>query len=153
MVPRRSLVLIALALLGAAFAAVAGCGPDDPKPTPPIPRNRSTPKSVTFTQIEIDYVRSRDRPHITRTKDEARDLARKLVARIQMGESMDVLVSEYTDDRFPDGKVFNSGSYSKTRSQIANEAMRNAVFALEVGQLAPEPVDSGIAYHVLRRDL
>ena len=62
------------------------------------------------------------------------------------------LLREYTDDRDGEGNPFNSGSYTMGRKKPANEAIKSAAFGLAVGALAPEPIDSGFAFHVIRRD-
>ncbi len=149
---RIALAALVLALLGVASIGLTRCGGSEPKPGEPPPVVRSSPKSVTFTQIMLLYKRDKSVPTVTRSKEEALVLARTLIERIRTGESMETLVAQYTDDRGPDGKPFNSGSYSMARKNPAVESIKSTAFGLDVKKLAPEPVDSGYAYHVIRRD-
>ena len=89
---------------------------------------------------------------VARTKETALVLARELIARIRGGASMESLVAEFSDDRGDDGKPFNSGSYTIARNTPTVATLKNAAFGLAVGELAPEPIDSGSAIHVIRRD-
>ena len=121
-------------------------------PAPSVARSRSTPTQVEFTQIMLAYARAGGVATATRTREAAFALARTLIARIRGGTSMEDLVAEYTDDRGDDGRPFNGGSYTMTRSKPAVAAIKDAAFALDVGQLSPDPIDSGYAVHVIRRD-
>lgn len=145
----------------AALGGVPGRAPTDagsaPGSAPPATAATGTgvkwiPPQVRFTQIMVAYARPGGITKVRRSRAEALDLARSLVARIRKGASMERLVDEFTDDRGEDGKPFNEGSYSMSRSQPAVEAIKRTAFGLDVGELADEPVDSGYAYHVIRRD-
>lgn len=150
---RASVVaLIVWALVLQALGVLHGCAGNEPTPPPPAVAPRSSRATVTFTQIMLLYQRDKSAPTVTRTKEESLVLARTLIDRIQKGASMESLVVEFTDDRGNDGKPFNSGSYSMARSKPANEDIKRVAFGLDVGKLAPEPVDSGFAWHVIRRD-
>jgi hypothetical protein len=67
---------------------------------------------------------------------------------------MALLVRNYTDDRDEaTGLAFNDGSYTIARFQTQVIAsVRDAVFSLRAGELRPEPLDTGLAYLVIRRD-
>jgi hypothetical protein len=144
---RRSLVAALAALL--LLACGKGGGGDPAGTSSP----RRIPTVVTFTQIWVGYATPNGPAHVTRTKAAARALAESLVARIRGGEPMDPLVRQFSDDREPGEEPFNGGSYTKTPAQIRDPEMRRVVFSLEVGETASAPVDSGIAFHVIRRDL
>jgi hypothetical protein len=147
------------ALASLAALALLACGRDGGGSTrgpagggspPPTPPRRGV--SVTFTQIWIGYAAPGGLPRVTRSKAEARALAEILARRVRAGEAMEPLVREHTDDRDPEGKPFNDGSYSKTWDQIPHPDLRRAVFSLKPGEAAEEPVDSGVGFHVIRRD-
>lgn len=152
--------LVALALL-----AVPACGDGEkpppkvlappPTPVPPVTTDvpAGVPASVTFSEIMIAYQRPGGVAGVTRSRDEAWELARTVLRRIQEGESFGLLLDKYTDNRGDDGKPFNEGSYSKAwKDPRLNGAIKEVVFRLPVNAVAPDPVDSGFAWHVLRRD-
>jgi hypothetical protein len=166
-VPRRSPP--ALACLAAALLAGCGDDPGDPPPvgTGPVPavpapgESRSPPvgptapaepvRSVQITQLMLVY-RTPRVPEATRTKDEARRLARDLLDRARRGTPLDDLVAAHTDDRGDDGRPFNRGSYSLDPREERTRLLVAAAKAVPVGELAPEPFDTGVAYLVFRRD-
>ncbi len=165
----RGGALFALFGAGAIALALATCGgeskpartgtPPPPPPPPPVSSAEvgapppGAPESVTFSQIMIVYALPKGTPGVTRTREQAWDLARDLVRRIQSGESFDALLEKHTEDRGEDGKPFNSGSYSKSWKDLGfNPLIKRIVFGLPVGGVAPIPVDSGYAFHILRRD-
>jgi hypothetical protein len=141
--------LVGLAAAVAALALLACGNGETPTPTPPSPPP-VRPAVVTFTHVMVGYA-----PALAtakRSKAEARDLAHSILARIRGGERMEPLVLQFSDDREPGEEPFNGGSYTKRPEDITVPELRRVVFSLAVGQLADEPVDSGYAYHVVRRD-
>lgn|GEM_PF-4620248 len=146
---RPSLAVAALLLL-------AGCG-DGPGPTPAGARGAARGPAArndvaTFTQIMFVY-RGANGATFKRTRPEALALANEMLRRIAAGEPMAMLVRNYTDDLGVDGKPFNSGSYTIYRTQPrVMPAVREAVFRLGRGELLPEPLDTGLAFLVVRRD-
>lgn len=107
---------------------------------------------ATFSQIMFVY-RGANGQTFKRTRPEALALAQDMLRRIAAGEPMAVLIRNYTDDLGVDGKPFNSGSYTIARTQAQVMAsVREAVFALQPGELRPEPLDTGMAFLVIRRD-
>lgn len=161
---RRAAFVLLLAALGLAAWLVARPpeGTDAPKPgTPPReapppptpPRPPPDAHAATFTQILLLYRveggRTRDGK---RTKAEAFELARDLIRRIRAGESMETLVLRHTDDLDDRGKPFNDGSYSLADTSPALPAVKRAAFGTRIGQVCPDPVDTGFGYVVIRRD-
>jgi len=169
-VPRRA--AIAAALVGTAALAVAAFrtgSPERPPDAGPVARSAypsappappavgpgpvaSRSATATITQIMIAYRTDRGVSTVTRTRAQAYELAVALIERIEKGESMESLLQAHTDDRGEDGKPFNRGSYTFAPSTPALPVIRRAAFDTPIGKLAPEPVDSGFAYHVIRRD-
>jgi hypothetical protein len=86
-----------------------------------------------------------------RSRQEAYELARALIERARKGERFETLLA-YTDDKDETGHPFNGGSYSFAQDSPALPAVKRAAFATPVGEVAPEPVDAGTAFLVLRRD-
>ncbi len=140
-----------------ALLALAGCGdgdgPTGKRPLAPGPRGPAARKDVaTFSQIMFVY-RGANGQTFKRTRPEALALARDMLRRLAAGEPMAVLIRTYTDDLGVDGKPFNSGSYTIARTQAQVMAsVREAVFALQPGELRTEPLDTGMAFLVIRRD-
>jgi hypothetical protein len=140
-----------------ALLALAGCGDGDgpagPRPVAPGPRGPGARKDVaTFSQIMFVY-RGANGQTFKRTRPEALALANDMVRRLAAGESMAALIRAYTDDLGVDGRPFNSGSYTIARHQTQVMAsVREAVFALQPGELRTEPLDTGMAFLVIRRD-
>ncbi|MFO0933467.1 MAG: peptidylprolyl isomerase [Planctomycetota bacterium] len=140
-----------------ALLALAGCGdgdgPTGTRPPAPGPRGPAARKDVaTFSQIMFVY-RGANGQTFKRTRPEALALAQDMLRRLAAGEPMAVLIRNYTDDLGVDGKPFNSGSYTIARTQAQVMAsVREAVFALQPGELRTEPLDTGMAFLVIRRD-
>lgn len=137
-----------------ALAWLAGCGDG----TPPARDGRGSPRTssrkdvATFSQIMFVY-RGADGAFLKRTRPEALALAQDMLRRIAAGEPMAVLIRNYTDDVGDDGRPFNSGSYTIARTQAqVMPKVRDAVFRLAPGELLPEPLDTGLAFLVIRRD-
>lgn len=140
-----------------ALLALAGCGDGDgpagKRPPGAGTRGPAARKDVaTFSQIMFVY-RGANGMTFKRTRPEALALANDMLRRIASGEPMAVLIRNYTDDLGVDGKPFNSGSYTIARTQTQVMAsVREAVFALQPGELRAEPLDTGMAFLVIRRD-
>lgn len=146
---RPVVAVLGLVLLGLA----SGCDDRPSAPSPPT-RPPSTARDVaTFSQIMLIY-RFPDGRTPPRSREEAMALAQDLVRRARAGESFDALLREHTDDRGDDGKPFNSGSYTigRTRGAVL-QAVRDAVFSLEPGEIHRTPVDTDLAVLVVRRDM
>ena len=150
---RIGLVAALAALAWAAWLAFHGGAADPVPPAPPPLTPRPRDEVATFSQILIGYQRPDGKSANARSHAEAETLANELVARLKAGARMEELISKYTDDRKDDGSVFNDGTYTLARKgSPALPVVKAAVFALKPGQLYPEPVETGFAFLVLRRD-
>jgi hypothetical protein len=151
-----TVIVIALALVfvkcDGREAPVAPAAPS-PTSTGPAPATPSAhPDVATFSQVMLTYASKRF-PNFKRTKDDAADLAEKLIARLRDGDRMDLLIHDFTDDRDDDGKVYNSGTYTIARGRTrVMKSVESAVFGLKPGAVYPLPVDTGVAFLVIRRD-
>ena len=153
-----SWVAIFLVAGGATFAFKAlRSGDSVPAAAPrvePSPTTGARSGTANITQIMIMYDRDRGGAKARLTKREAYELAKDLIARIRKGETMESLVNTYTDDIFAEtGKPMNRGESRIAATSPAVPAIKKAAFSTGIGELAPEPIDSGLAYHVIRRDL
>ena len=109
------------------------------------------PERAAITQILLRYA-TKQHPEAGRTKAEARALAYALIERIRNGERMETVMLENTDDKGPDGRPFNDGVYLLVRGAAALPVVQKAVFDAPIGRVARDPVDTGLAYLVIRRN-
>jgi hypothetical protein len=142
-----ALVAVALGLASCDERKPISPPADDPDPA----HHKGGLDSVTITQIMVAYKAAGGVTTATRTREEARRFAESLLQQIQDGTPMERLL-KFSDDLGPDGKPFNDGSYSLARNSPARAAILKAAFDTPVGQVTPKPVDSGLAWHVIRRD-
>jgi hypothetical protein len=141
---RGTFAVFAVALLG--FGCGNGEGPTAPR------RARPADEVVTFHQVMIGYAVP-GRTKFARSKAEAFDLAQRVLARARGGEPFDALIRAWTDDRDELGRPFNRGSYTIARRATPTlPQVKAAVFGLAPGALLPEPLDTGLAYLVIRRE-
>jgi hypothetical protein len=84
---------------------------------------------------------------VTRTREEALELAAELADRISAGEDFERLAQEYSDGpnyyRGGNLRIFRAGAYPAPLS--------NAVKALEIGEVS-DPVETAYGIHLLRRN-
>jgi len=87
-------------------------------------------------------------PSVTRTEDEAKELADELYSRIQAGADLGAIADEKSDgpERGHGGRLGIFVADSRTLPEIAN-----TVAGLAVGEVAP-PVRSAFGWHIIRRD-
>ena len=133
--------------------ALVACGENEAPAPAPAPRASSPEDVATISLIMVVY-RSATKPEWPRSQDEARARAEEAVRRLRAGESMETLTRELTDDVDEEtGTPFNGGTYTISRRKPgAMHAVKDVVFALKPGELMPRPVDTGLAYLVIRRE-
>jgi peptidyl-prolyl cis-trans isomerase SurA len=87
-------------------------------------------------------------PSVTRTEDEAKELADKLYADIQAGADLGAVADASSDgpERGHGGRLGIFGADSRMLPEITN-----TVAGLAIGQIAP-PVRSAFGWHIIRRD-
>ncbi|MGQ9589363.1 MAG: peptidylprolyl isomerase [Planctomycetota bacterium] len=93
------------------------------------------------------------RPAVTRTKEEARALAEKVLEEARRpGADFSELVKKYSDDheRLKEAGGFMGGVFTKADLRGGREALGQAMFSLEVGGIS-DVVESPYGYHVLKR--
>jgi hypothetical protein len=122
------------------------------------PTAAAEPDVVQVQHLLIGFQGSVRGKEITRTKDEARQLATSLFERAQKGEEFDALVREFTDDRHP-------GIYRLTNlnAPIRGDAFKrtdmvpafgDVAFGLAVGEVGMakyNPQASPFGWHVIKR--
>jgi len=127
----------------------------------------STPKAakvepdyITVQHCLIGFKGSVDPKPITRTKEEAKELATKLLAELKAGADFDEIIRKNTDDSPPGiykmanrGKKFDMSQGVFSRDEMV-PAFGNTGFPLEVGEygLAEyDKVNSKYGWHIVKR--
>lgn len=103
--------------------------------------------SARVRHIMLSYKGAAGTPNDSRTKSQALSLANDLKSRIELGEPMEKLVLQYTDD--PGSKSGNMGDYGwYTRESGFVEPFKNAGFNNSIGDVVIVETDFG--YHVIQ---
>lgn len=151
---RRSLVHAGVWL--AAFL-VPACARTASKTTPP-PETATAAAHIEVQHILIGFSGSVPGKSITRTQDEARQLAYDLLDRARKGEDFGALVSQYTDDK-PPGiyKMCDSGvtpgpdEFSRDNMVPGFSSVSFGTPPGEVGIADYDPQKSPYGWHVIKR--
>lgn len=117
-------------------------------PRPPAPPRAS----VDVSLITVIYGVRTERPGTDRSKTAAYEVAKHALARVAAGEAFERVLAETTDDRNEVGRPFNGGSYTFAEDSPAAVAVKRVAFATPVGLVHSEPIDTGAAFVILRRD-
>ena len=158
----NKLVVVAIA------AAALGCQSDGDGSEKAAEKSTDTAEAVEA--VEADYISvqhiligfagSLPGKNITRTKEEARDLAHEVFKRARAGEDYDKLVEEFTDDSVPGiYKMVNFGlAADRSQSVFARDKMVQAFgdvgFPLEIGGIGLaeyDSVKSKYGWHIIKR--
>jgi SecD/SecF fusion protein len=105
---------------------------------------KNTVASASARHILIAYEGS-ERSTATRTKEEAQALAEEVLAKINDGESVEDLASQYSDDA---GSKDKGGDLGKFESGVMTPKFEEAAFALEVGATS-EIVETDFGFHII----
>jgi len=149
--------------LGLLLAVLVGCGPsatesvatEGAEGTAEKPAQTAAPDAqpprqawLAASHILIQYAgASRAAPEVTRTKEEALQIALELAAKASAGEDFGELARQHSDG--PSGP--QGGSLGVFRSGQMVPAFAEACAILEVGEVS-DPVETKFGYHVIRRD-
>jgi peptidyl-prolyl cis-trans isomerase SurA len=156
----------------ACVACLGACAPSQPsEPQPPAPAAPSAapapapapaapsaaapaanPDEACGQIIVVAYKGAAHvKPGVTRSKSEAQKRARDLLARLQTGVDFGEVAKSESDapSSAPRGGVM--GTFAKADWPDLHKALRDPLFALGVGQTAPQPVDADYGYVLLRR--
>jgi len=121
---------------------------------------KKEPGHVTVQHILISFEGAIPKETVTRTKEQAEELAGEIFERAKKGEDFDALVEEYTDDEYPGVyKMANfeaepnrdQGEYA--RSQMMKE-FGDVSFKLsvdEIGMAEFSPERSKYGWHIIKR--
>ncbi len=154
----------ALAACGLSLAACSlfkgiGLAPNEVDPEAVrIDAPAGEPAHVVVRHVLVSF-EGTDVPACTRSKEEARSLAEKVLADARAGRDFGELVRLYSDDRQGDGtyRMANWGvptGADEVERQKMTRGFGNLAFALgvgEVGLLEYDPVKSPFGWHVIKR--
>jgi parvulin-like peptidyl-prolyl isomerase len=121
---------------------------------------RKEPKHVAVQHILIAFEGTIPKEDVTRTQEEAEELAFEIFERAKKGEAFDSLVKEYTDDQYPG--VYKMSNFNMepdidqgevSRSEIV-KAFGDVSFKLlvnEIGLAEHDREDSKYGWHIIKR--
>ncbi|NIM57517.1 MAG: hypothetical protein GTO16_01040 [Candidatus Aminicenantes bacterium] len=121
---------------------------------------KKEPDRVTVQHILIAFKGSIPKEDVTRTRDEAKILAKEIFERAKKGEDFDALVKEYTDDQYPGiYKMSNIGiDPDKSKEEYSRALMVKAFgdvsFKLgvnDIGLAEYDPETSKYGWHIIKR--
>jgi hypothetical protein len=136
-----------------------------PRKTPPSKPPSGVPARVTYDHILISFSGSYEKVKSFRSKDEARDLAYRLLERIRSGGDFEALKQEYSDDRDPKSGValgpyvtVNDGVKRQRLDEIPRRnfhpLLRFLLFRLKVHEVAMadwHAEDCPDGWHIVKR--
>jgi parvulin-like peptidyl-prolyl isomerase len=118
------------------------------------------PDYISVQHILIAFQGSIPGKEVTRSKEEAGELARQIFERAQGGEDFDALVKEYTDDAYPGiYKMANTGVAPDMANKVFPrdgmvKAFGDVGFPLAVGEIGLAEYDatsSPYGWHIIKR--
>jgi hypothetical protein len=139
-------------------AAAPAPPPAAPAAAPKTPEKE--PDHITVQHILIGFQGSVRGKPITRTKDEAKQLAEDLLKRAKAGEDFDALVKQHTDDSHPG--IYKMANRNVAPDQAAGEYPRAGMvpafgdvgFPLDaggIGMAEHHPTKSPFGWHIVKR--
>ncbi len=87
-------------------------------------------------------------PDSTRNTEQCIEFAKQLIDSLKMGKDFSELAKKYSKDTYT--KDRGGDVYYFSAGQIASPVLENAVYNGQVGEVIPEPVNSGFGIHVIK---
>jgi len=122
------------------------------KAKPPPDRKRDRParpsdeETVEASHILISH-KDAPRARVTRTKEEARQLAEQVLAEVKKGGDFAELADKYSDDPGSKKRGGKLGAFSRRRML---KPFADAAFALKPGEVS-DLVETRFGYHIIQR--
>lgn len=117
------------------------------EPTPAPAPESAKPSQLSASHILIGH-QGASRSKATRSKEEAKALATKLLGEIKAGKDFAAMAKEHSEG--PSGP--RGGSLGLFRPGQMVPPFDAALLTLEIGEMAEEPVETPFGYHIIRRD-
>jgi parvulin-like peptidyl-prolyl isomerase len=105
-------------------------------------------RAIRFEVSDILIGNKRFHPSIKRSRQEARELAKRVVKLAKSGEKFEDLVAQYSDDPVTKAKSGKMPVFSWGRMAHVRE-FADAVWDLKVGEIS-DPIDTRIGVHIAR---
>jgi len=156
---------ICVLLLAAALVMISiSCKNEEAGPAEPEMNKESEtvkePERITVQHILISFNGADPRMDVARSREEAEELAAKLLDRARQGEDFDALVKEFTDDSHPG--IYTMANLEVTPDREKNEFPRAGMvkafgdvgFSLQVGEIGMtdyDPETSKYGWHIIKR--
>ena len=132
------------------------CGKKAEEPEEPVAQE---PEHMTVQHILISFQGAPRMTEVTRTLEEAQELAKEILKRAQEGEDFDALVKEYTDDQHPG--IYKMANIDVTPSEEGEasrarmvKAFGDVSFSLSVGEIDMTEFNtetSPYGWHIIKR--
>jgi peptidyl-prolyl cis-trans isomerase SurA len=123
-------------------------------PTPAPPTEAAAPDtSEACAQLVLVAYRgaAHAAPEVTRDKPEAERRARELLDRARAGADFAALAASESDAKSSAARGGVIGTFARDEWPALHAALRDAVFALHVGEVGTEPVAADYGYALVRR--
>jgi len=121
-------------------------------------KRKDEPDAATVQHILVAFKKSIKSKPVDRTKKEAQALAEELLQRAQSGEDFDLLVKEYTNDRYPGIYRITNRDAPLLPDSVQRSGMvvsfGDVAFELEVGEIGMaryHPGNSPYGWHIIKR--
>ena len=130
------------------------------EPVAQEPTEFQEPDHLTVQHILISFQDAPRMSGVTRTLEEAQELAQEILKRAQSGEDFDALVKEYTNDQHPGiYKLSNidvtpdkeGGEYSRSGMVTAFGDVSFSLSVGEIGMTVYSPETSMYGWHIIKR--
>ncbi len=157
---KLSLILVMVGILVFISCGKKAEEPAAQEPVAQVSAEFQEAEHLTVQHILISFQGAPRMSGVTRTLEEAQELAKEILKRAQEGEDFDALVKEYTDDQHPGiYKMSNiditpdkeSGEYSRAGMV---SAFGDVSFSLTVGEIGMTEFDaetSKFGWHIIKR--
>ncbi len=156
---------ISLIVLIAVILIFVSCGkkaeePEAQEPVVQEPSEFQEPDHLTVQHILISFQGAPRMTGVTRTLEEAEELAKEILKRAQAGEDFDAMVKEYTNDQHPG--IYKMANIDVTPDEDAGEFSRSRMvkafgdvcFSLRVGEIGMTDYSaetSPYGWHIIKR--
>jgi hypothetical protein len=161
--PSALALALALTLAGCADLTAPGPGappaepeakPDvkvevvNPQPAAPTPPPPAAEEQIGASHVLIMYKGSMRAPaEVTRTKDQAKQIAVETLVRVKRGADFDAIAKQYSDE--PGAKV-RAGKLGKFSRSAMVKPFSDAAFALKPGETSGI-VETDFGFHIIKR--